>query len=96
MADWQSAQHLTDHFGRHGRKMGYESAAAYDAGAQDVLNAGTYFEFQDPTTEELRIGCFDRTSGYFVILNEDDEILTFYPTTERYVRRLPYNNYDVG
>jgi hypothetical protein len=96
MADWQSARHLTDHFGRHGRKMGHRTIAEYDAAARAALNDGTYFEFVDPTTGEPRIGCFDRPTGHLVILNSDDEIVSFYPTAERYVRRLPYNNYDVG
>jgi hypothetical protein len=96
MADWQSAQHLSDHFGRHGRTLGYRTAAEYDAGAQTVLESGTYFEFQDPTTDEPRTGCFERATGRFVILNENAEIVTFYPTSERYIRRLPHSNYDVG
>src|SRR4051794_22980074 len=96
MARWQTAEHLADHFARHGRKMGYQSVVEFDAGAQATLNDGRYFEFQDPTSDEPRLGCFDRGSGRFVILNDDDAIVTFYITIERYIRRLPYNNYDVG
>jgi hypothetical protein len=33
MADWQTADHLTDHVMRLGHKMGYRTVDEYDAGA---------------------------------------------------------------
>ncbi len=39
--------------------------------------------------------CFDPASGKFVSLTDDDEqVVTHFVASVRYIRRLPYNNYD--
>jgi hypothetical protein len=94
VARWQSEQHLRDHFREHGRQTGCRTMAEYDASAQSALNAGTYLTYLDSGTGLERVGCFDRASGRFVVLNEDDEIVSHFLATVRYIRRWPYNNYD--
>jgi hypothetical protein len=94
MAGWRSDQQLQDHFGEHGHEMGFLTVEAYGAAAQTTLNSGTYFEYYHEEADEERIGCFDRVTGRFVVLNLNDEIVSFFATTERYIRRLPHNNYD--
>ncbi len=96
MAVWRSAAHLLDHFVEHGPELGCQTMDAYDASAQETLLVGTFFEYEDPTTGDARVGCFDPTSRRFVALTIDDEIVTHYRCPDRHVRRLPYSNYDDG
>jgi hypothetical protein len=94
VAKWKTPQHLEDHFEEHGNELGCRTAAEYDTSTQETLLVGTYFEYEDPTTSEARIGCYDPPSRRFVGLTLDDEIVTHYPCSVRHVRRLPYSNYD--
>ena len=94
MARWRSEASRQHHFADHGREMGAATVEEYDASVDDALDHGTYFTYWDDTSGEDRVGCFDRPSGRFVGLTEDDEVVTHFTTTERYVRRLPHSNYD--
>lgn len=99
VASWRSEAHLRDHFRRHGWKLGCETAHEYDASAQLTLLSGRYFRYFDETSEEYRIGCYDRATGHFVVLVDApniDEIVSHYPCNEHYIRRLPDNNYGDG
>src|SRR5688572_28883238 len=97
MAPWRSDAHLRDHFRRHGWKLGCQTEQEYNTSAQATLVSGSYFRYYDETSEEYRIGCYDRRTGRFVVHLDDsdaDEIVSHFPCDERYVRRLPDNNYD--
>jgi hypothetical protein len=96
VARWKSAEHLDDHYGKHGRRLGYRSREEYDASAQRTLGVGRYFEFEDDDTGEARIGCYDAVRELLVILTTDDEIVSHFSATVRYVRDRPYSNYDEG
>jgi hypothetical protein len=94
---WTSDAHLRDHFRRHGWKLGCQTVDEYDASAQATLLSGRFFRYFDETSEQYRLGCFDETTGRFVVLVDSpdfDEIVSHYPCDARYVRRLPDNNYD--
>jgi hypothetical protein len=96
MATWQSEGHRQRHFREHAAEMGYATIEEYDAGADDTLDSGRYFEYWDDNTGLDRIGCFDVRTGQFVVTNEDGEIVSFFLADERYVRSLPYRKYDQG
>ncbi len=96
-ASWSSEAHLREHFRRHGWKLGCQTVHEYDASARATLLSGRYFRYYDGTSEEYRIGCYDRTTGRLVVLRDDpdvDEIVSHFPCDERYIRRLPDNTYD--
>ncbi len=94
MAAWKTEQHRLDHFQEHRAEFGNCSIDEFDASAQRTLDTGTYFEYFHIGSGETRIGCFDRASGGFTVLDEDDHIVSHFRCDEVYVRRLPYNNYD--
>ena len=96
MARWQSEGHRQRHFYEHGSEMDAATIDEYDAATDDTLDHGTYFGYWDDNTEQDRIGCFDRRTGRFVVLNVDDEVVSCFLTSERYVRSLPFSNYDDG
>ena len=96
MLRWRTESHLRDHFERHGRNLGCRTVEAYDASAQRTLAVGRYFEFQDDDTGETRVGCYDAPGQLLVILTTDDEIISHYSATLRYVLDRPYSNYDEG
>lgn len=96
MAIWQTEGHRQRHFVEHGPEMGYAAVEKYDAGADDTLDRGRYFRYWDDNTEQDRVGCFDPQTGRFVVTNEDGEIVSFFLADERYVRGLPYSEYDDG
>ena len=94
MAAWRSAQQLLDHFQIHGWELGCRTVEEYDASAQRTLDSGRYFEYYDAPSGETRIGCYDRASRLFVVLNTDDEIISHYSCRESHVRGLDHSNYD--
>lgn len=94
MAAWRTPNHLRDHFIEHGRQLGCRTATAYDISAQATLAVGRYFEYEDPATGEVHLGCYDPFSRRFVALTDADEIVTHYTCSVRYVRGLPLSNYD--
>ena len=69
---------------------------AYDASAQRTLAVGRSFEFEDDDTGETRIGCYDAARQLLVVLTTNDEIVSHFSATRRYVLDRPYSNYDEG
>ena len=94
MANWQSAAHLIDHFGQHGWELDCRTIEAYDESAQQTLETGSYFEYEDPGTRRGRVGCYDRSSRRFVALTLDNDIITHYRCSVWHVRNLPHSTYD--
>ena len=87
MAEWQSPEHLSDHFRRHHRLLGVRTIAAYDASARAIIEVGTYFEYRDPDTAEPRVGYYEPATRRFTALSDDEStILTHFRCPERYVR----------
>jgi hypothetical protein len=76
--------------------MGCTTIEEYDDRADDTLDHGRYFRYWDDNTGLDRVGCFDVRTGLFVVTNEDGEIVSFFLADERYVRSLPYSEYDDG
>jgi hypothetical protein len=76
--------------------MGCATIEDYDAEADDTLDCGRNFRYWDDNTGLDRIGCFDVHTGRFVVANEDGAVVSFFLTDERYVRGLPYSEYDDG
>lgn len=94
MAVWKSVAHLTDHYEQHRSEFPGYSIEEYDASAQSTLDSGTYFEYFHVGSGETRVGCYDRESRGFTVIDEDDSIVSHFRCDEPYVQRLPYNTYD--
>ncbi len=89
MVAWQSRNHLSDHFAKHGVEVGARSVEEYHASARAVLaRADIMFGYDDPETGLRRVGHYDSSTDLFTALNEYDEIVTHFRTDSRYVRRL--------
>ena len=89
MAEWESRQHLEDHFVLHGHEMGAATIEAYDASARATLGrADIIFGYTDRTTGLRRVGNYDSATGLFTAMNTDDEIVSHFRTTDAYVQRL--------
>ena len=72
MHEWQSPKYLAAHFRKHGWRMGLHSLEAYYASARATIERGTVFGYDDDDTGERRVGCYDRSSGRFTIVSDDD------------------------
>ena len=94
MAEWKSIEHLEDHYGWHGHEFGSASIDEYDASAQDTLDVGIYFEYEDDRTGEWRTGCYHRETGRLTILDDQDRIVAHFHYTEGYVRNLAGSTYS--
>lgn len=94
MAEWQSSSHLEDHFIEHGRELGCRTVIEYDISAQATLMVGTYFTYYHEGASEERTGCYDRSTGRFVALNSDDEIVSHFRCEGWYLKGLPYSTYE--
>jgi hypothetical protein len=93
MAQWKSEAHLRDHFRDHRAEFPGTSFDDFDASAQDTLTVGTYFEYQDDSTEEWRTGCYHRETRRLTILDENDLIISHFRCSERYVESLTNSTY---
>ena len=90
MPEWQSRQHLEDHFDRHGHEVGVRTIEEYDARARAVIaRADMIFSYEAHTTGEARVGSFDSQSGLFTVTSDDDRwIISHFPADHSYIRRL--------
>lgn len=94
MHEWQSSKYLADHFAEHGWKIGARTIEEYDASARSTIERGTIFSYEDDTTSERRVGCYDRVSGFLTILSDDDRwIVSHFPCAEIYVKLLFNSTY---
>jgi hypothetical protein len=84
---------LEDHFAGHGREVGAATIEAFDASARSTVARGTIFSYDDRGTGERRIGHYDRATGLFAALDEDERIVTHFRCTEGYVLNLPRSTY---
>ena len=89
MAEWESRQHLEDHFVLHGHEVGAATIEAYDASARVTLGrADIIFGYTDRTTGLRRVGNYHAATGLFTATNTDDEIVSHFRTTDADVQRL--------
>ena len=73
MHEWQSREHLEDHFRTHGREVGAWTLDEYDASARAVIaRADMIFAYEDWETGLIRVGCYDSVTGLFTIMSDDD------------------------
>ncbi len=93
MYEWESREHLDDHFADHGPEVGAGTLEDFDASAQRTVARGTIFSYEDRGTGEPRIGHYDRATGLFAALNEDERIVTHFRCVEEYVLELPRSTY---
>ncbi len=95
MPEWQLPHYLADHFRDQGREVGARTVEEYDASARHVIASGTIFTFEDRSTGETRVGCYERSTSLFTSLSEDDRwIVTHFRCDERYLRGLPESTYE--
>ena len=67
----------------------------YDRSARETIARGTRFTYNAPGTGEPRVGFFDRATGHFTALTDDEAILlTHYPLSEAKIRALPNSTYS--
>lgn len=102
MHEWISRQRLEDHYNKHGRYLRTRTIEEYVASALDTIARGTIFGYDDPRSGERRIGCFDRATGRFTAITDDDRyIVSHFRSDEAYVIGLPdsaggqMNDHDV-
>ena len=93
MFDWESRAHLEDHFTAYGPEIAASTIEEFDASARRTVAGGTIFSYEDRTTGEPRIGHYDRATGLFAALNENERIVTHCRCTEGYVLNLPRSTY---
>jgi pyocin large subunit-like protein len=92
--EWDSPDDLQEHFEAHGALLDCQTVEAYDESARATMDEGTFFNYQDRSTGEWRLGYYDRLAERFTAVNEDgDTIVTHFRCDERYVRGLPENDY---
>ena len=93
MFEWESRAHLVNHFEAHGHEVGATTIEEFDESAQRTIGRGTIFSYDDRGTGERRVGHYDRNTGLFAALNEDDRIVTHFRCSEGYVLTLPRSTY---
>lgn len=94
MHEWQTRRYFEDHFRKHGRKIGARTIEEYDASARRTIEHGTIFSFEDDTTAERRVGCYDRAASLLTILSDDDRwIVSHFPCDEGYLLDLTDTTY---
>lgn len=91
---WRSPRDLDRHFRKHGAKLRVKDRQAYADSALAIFRAGKRFTYRDPNTADERVGYFDRRTGRFTALTDNEErIVTHFHADEQYVRRLPNSTY---
>lgn len=92
--EWMPAN-LMNHFNEHGRDFGYRSFREYEAGSLATIASGRRFTFREPKGRRRpRIGYYERDTGHLTIVDQTHtEIVSYFLTSERYVRDLPESIY---
>ena len=89
--DWESPEHLEDHFPLHRGELGVRSVTEYDASAQETVRLGVEFRyFYDPEGVS-RIGFFHRDTARFVAASLRRRIITHFRADEAYVAELTHS-----
>ena len=91
MPDWKKRGNLVDHFTRHGAEVGAQTVDQHHALALRTIERGVRFTFL--RTGVLRIGCYDARSRRFVVLEDDETILSLSRRSENHVRTLTRSTY---
>jgi hypothetical protein len=92
-AEWESPEHLTDHYPDHRGELRVRSIAEYDASAQETIVLGVRFSYVDTPTRRRRIGYFHRDSSRFVVTTPEGRIVTHFRADEAYVAGLELSTY---
>ncbi len=91
MADWQSHEHLEDHFRNHGPEVGARTIAEYDASARSLLARDDVlvFGYVDEKTGLNRLGLYDTETRHFTGISDDERwIVTHFRAAWGYIRDL--------
>ena len=91
MAEWQSPEHLADHFAKHGHEVGASAIEEYEASARALLarDDTIIFSYEDLLTAETRVGIYHRATQLFTALSDDDRwIVNHFKTDDGYIRGL--------
>ena len=83
---WRSEEQQRRHFRRHHRELRVNTLDEYDESAYATIDAGTYFEFIDDDSHQLRVGYYDQWTERLTILSDDEGILiSHFRCPRRYV-----------
>jgi hypothetical protein len=91
MPDWKRPTDLEDHFRRHGREVGARTAAQYHALALRTIERGV--RFTSLRTGVLRIGYYDMRNHHFVVMEDEETIVSLSRRSENHVRTLARSTY---
>jgi hypothetical protein len=83
---------LREHFGKHGAQVGANSLRQYDYSSRITIQRGRRFTYRDRTTNEFRVGYWDKETGLFTATSQtrkDVVIMTHFPESWEALRKLP-------
>ena len=92
--EWESPEHLEEHFRLHGHDLRAPTISEYDASAKETIELGIQFNYRDRQTGEWRLGYYDPPTERFAAMKDDAEtIVTHFRCAERYLENLPASDY---
>jgi len=91
--DWESPEHLEDHFPLHRGELSVRSVAEYDASAQETILLGVEFSYYYDPEGIWRIGFFHRETSRFVSASLRRRIITHFRADEAYAADLTHSTY---
>jgi hypothetical protein len=91
--EWESPEHLTDHYPDHRGELRVRSVAEYDASAQETIALGREFRYYYDPERVWRIGFFHRETSRFVSASLRRRIITHFRADEAYVAELTHSTY---
>lgn len=93
--EWDSPEHLAEHFRLHGHELRTGTITEYDASAKETIDIGIAFNYRDRQTGSWRLGYYDPLTERFAAMKDDAEtIVTHFRCPERYLRSLPESDYQ--
>ena len=93
-APWFSEWERSNHFRKHGARLGTPTVEAYDGSARGTIRAGRRFTYRAPEKDEPRVGYYDARGERLTTLTYDEAVIvSHFACPERYVRRLPDSDY---
>ncbi len=92
MPRWKTRAHLEDHFALHGREVGANTIAEFDASAQQAYRIGDIFGYEDRATGDRHVGYHDSATGRVVATDDDGWIVSHFVADDDYVDALREEN----
>lgn len=91
--DWETPEHLEDHFPIHRGELGVRSVEEYDASAQETVLLGVEFRYFYAPAGVWRIGFFHRETSRFVVASTERRIISHFRADEEYAAEQAYSTY---